>query len=61
MAPKSVSISSIGREIRKKQKELRGLKRGRTASQQRRIDLKIKTLDKQYAAVKAMCKAWKLA
>ena len=59
MAKKSVSISSIGAEIRKKQKELRGAKSGRTAFEQSRIDLKIKKLGKQYRAVKLMCADWK--
>lgn len=62
MAKRSVSISSIGSEIRKKQKELRGLKRGKTAAAQKKLDLKIKALDKHYAAVKTLCAGgWRLA
>lgn len=59
MAKKSVSISSIGTAIRKKQKELKDAKSGRTPAEQKKIDLKIKALDKQHTAIKSMCAGWK--
>ncbi len=66
MAKKGVSLSPAGREIRKIQKQLRAAKRGKTKAEQKKIDLKIKKLDKHYSALKATCidprfPDWKLA
>ena len=55
MAKKSVSIKPIGDLIRKKQKELKGAKRGMTPAERKKCDLKIKGLDKCYKAVNALC------
>ncbi|HEV8385371.1 MAG TPA: hypothetical protein VGQ11_10915 [Candidatus Acidoferrales bacterium] len=61
MAKRLVSISSIGAVIRKKQKELRGAKKGRSKAEQEKLDAKIKALDKHYTAVKTLCTGgWKL-
>ena len=59
MVKRSISISSIGTEIRKKQKELRAAKSGRTKAEQKKIELTIKALDKQFNAVKSRCAGWK--
>ncbi len=61
MAKKLVSISPIGAVIRKKQKELRGAKKGRTKAEQKKLDAKIKALDKHYTAVQELCTGgWRL-
>lgn len=59
---KGVSIRSIGAEIRKKQKELRGKKAKATAKGKKVIDLKIARLEKIRNSVMNECKGtWLIA
>jgi hypothetical protein len=52
---KAVSIRSIGAEIRKKQKELRGKKKKASARRNKAIDLAITRLEKVHKSVMDIC------